>query len=191
MVAHELVRLGCRHLKLIDPDFITYSNQNRQLYANSKTLNLFKVEVTKSQLLLIQPELDIQIDQTALTLDNDVAMLENADIVVDCVDQPQIKQCMEKICEVINLPLVHGAVDGWFGQVAVCYPHDRILETLYQKNQTPVSANIVMTVNVVASLQSCEVYKVLCEPSQALRQEVLMIDLLHHEMSKVSIYPPQ
>lgn len=188
MVAHELIRLGCKHLVLIDPDFFSYTNQNRQLYADSKTLYQSKCEITKKQLELIQPQADIQIYKQALTSENGIRLIQLSDVVVDCVDQPNIKQLMEKLCEEVNVVLVHGAVDGWFGQVAVSYPHDHLLEKLYQGNKPRSEASLVTTVNVVASFQSSEVYKVLCEPHLAMHHQILMIDLLRNEISKVDFH---
>ena len=141
MAAHQLVRSGFEQLILVDGDVLEYSNFNRQLYALYSTLNQSKTEVLKRQLLDIHPQIDIKSYETFLDEKNGKELISGADIVVDCVDDIETKVYLEKLADELNIPLVHGAVEGWYGQVTTVLPGDRVLEQLYMhRKKQQVSA---------------------------------------------------
>ncbi len=59
--AEALVRSGIGHIRLIDADNYEASNINRQLGADTTTIGRSKVDVGKTRLLAINPDLDIEI----------------------------------------------------------------------------------------------------------------------------------
>lgn len=196
MTAHELVRLGFKNLLLIDNDVFTPGNKNRQLYANDAVMGLPKVEVTQRALLCAASELNMTIYKEYLTEINGSALIGDAAIIVDCTDNIQSKLYLECLAEEKNIPLVHGAVEGWCGQAAVIYPGDRILEKIYQDKEIHPSGTYVPTVNLIASIQSAEVYKwavkTQCPKEQhsdetTMRGQVLWADLMHQEYSLMKI----
>ena len=60
-VAEGIVRAGIGNIVLIDNDVVDITNINRQLIADTTTINMPKVEVEKERLLKINPNLNIQI----------------------------------------------------------------------------------------------------------------------------------
>lgn len=67
--AEMLVRAGIGHIVIIDNDDVSESNINRQLLALHSTVGQPKVEVLRSRLLDINPELDLIVVQEYLTED--------------------------------------------------------------------------------------------------------------------------
>ena len=67
--AEMLVRAGIGHIVIIDNDDVSESNINRQLLALHSTVGQPKVEVLRSRLLDINPELDLTVVQEYLTED--------------------------------------------------------------------------------------------------------------------------
>lgn len=121
MTAHELVRLGFKNLLLIDNDVFTPGNKTGSFYANDAVMGLPKVEVTQRALLCAASELNMTIYKEYLTEINGSALIGDAAIIVDCTDNIQSKLYLERLAEEKNIPLVHGAVEGWCGQAAVIY----------------------------------------------------------------------
>ena len=132
MAAHELVRSGFERITLIDSDIMDESNFNRQLYAANSTMNQLKVNVLEKGLKDIRPEAQITVHSERLNEAHGKALIGDADILLDCVDDIPSKLCLEKLAEELGIPLVHGAVEGWYGQVAVVYPGDGLLSMLYR-----------------------------------------------------------
>ena len=187
MVTHELVRSGFKDLILMDPDRMDYSNFNRQLYAAYSVLDQFKAEILAAQMKDIAPDIRLQVYTEFLDGSNGQRIIAGRDILVDCVDDIRSKLYMEQLAESLNIPLVHGAVEGWFGQITSVYPGDRILSKLYQtKRQQKVTA-MAVTVNTIASLQAAEVIKIAIENENILRKKVLFVDLWASDFSYMNL----
>lgn len=52
-------------------------------------------------------------------------------MVVDALDSVGARRILEGACEKQGIPMVHGAIAGWNGQVAVVMPGDRLMGELY------------------------------------------------------------
>ena len=183
MAAHELVRSGFEQITLIDSDIMDESNFNRQLYAANSTMNQLKVNVLEKGLKDIRPEAQITVHSERLNEANGKELIGDADILLDCVDDIPSKLCLEKLAEELGIPLVHGAVEGWYGQVAVVYPGDGLLSMLYRTKKDQQVSAMVTTVNVIASLQVNAVIKIAIESENILRHRVLFADLWKGDFS--------
>lgn len=183
MAAHQLVRSGFEQLILVDGDVLEYSNFNRQLYALYSTLNQSKTEVLKRQLLDIHPQIDIKSYETFLDEKNGKELISGADIVVDCVDDIETKVYLEKLADELNIPLVHGAVEGWYGQVTTVLPGDRVLEQLYMHRKKQQVSALMPTVSAVAALQVGEVLKLATGKGELLHRKVMFVDMLNSDFS--------
>ena len=127
MVAHTLVRSGIKNMLLMDFDRMEYSNFNRQLYAKISTLGAYKAEVLAEELRDISSDLSLNVYVERLDEINGVERINDCDILVDCVDYVPAKLYMEQLAEQLEIPLVHGAVEGWYGQVTTIFPGDKTL----------------------------------------------------------------
>lgn len=181
MVAMSLARTGFRRFILMDPDCFEYSNFNRQLYANEETIGKSKVEATKRELLKISPDISVTIYRERLNAENGREKIWDADILIDCVDKVEDKLCLEVLAEKERIPLVHAAVDGWFGQLTCVFPGDRTLSKIYQEKEIVSESNLAVTVGFIGALQAGEVIKVVLKQEAVLRKRVLFADILHHE----------
>ena len=183
----EDMEMSFKDLILMDPDRMDYSNFNRQLYAAYSVLEQFKAEILAAQMKDIAPDIRLQVYTEFLDGSNGQKIIAGRDILVDCVDDIRSKLYMEQLAESLNIPLVHGAVEGWFGQITSVYPGDRILSKLYQtKRQQKVTA-MAVTVNTIASLQAAEVIKIAIENENILRKKVLFVDLWASDFSYMNL----
>lgn len=187
MAAHELVRSGFEKLILIDKDVIDESNLNRQLYAAASTMNQLKVDVLSKGLKDICPGNDITVHSGFLNEANGKELVGAADILLDCVDDIPTKLYLERLAAELGIPMVHGAVEGWYGQVSTIYPGDSVLSALYQTKKVQAVSALVTTVNIIASLQVNEVIKIAAENENILRHKVLFADLRSCDFSYINI----
>lgn len=65
---------------------------------------------------------------------NAMKIIANHDVIVDALDSIDLRKSIAKVCTELNLPLVHGAIAGWYGQVATIYPNHTTLDILYPKD---------------------------------------------------------
>jgi len=87
-----LARAGIGHLVLIDGDFISVSNLNRQLFALHSTLGQFKTEVAKARILDISPACKVTHYTQWLTPENiSLYLKDSPDYIIDAIDQVDAK----------------------------------------------------------------------------------------------------
>lgn len=187
MAAHMLVRGGAERLTLCDGDRMSGSNLNRQLYADILTLGVLKSEVVGERLYDICPRLKLRQYDTFLDRENGKEILKDADLVLDCVDQIPVKLYLEELAEELGIPLIHGAVEGWFGQAGTIWPGDRILRVVYEKRREQRTSALMPAVSLTASVQTAEALKIAAGREADLRGQLLCADLLHMEIDLVPI----
>lgn len=188
-VVEELVRIGLGSLQVFDPDVFSPSNCNRQLYALPDTLGCNKAEVAAKRARQINPNLSVQ----AFTQDFRQVTTVDAlpvDIVLDCLDDIPARLDLAELCLRRRLPLVHGAVHGWYGQVGVQLPGTNLLARLYpdrsSQHQQQSPSVLAFTVAVVASLQVCEAVKWLLKLPSPLHKACMQIDLKSCEFELIA-----
>ncbi|MBK5719419.1 tRNA threonylcarbamoyladenosine dehydratase [Dysgonomonas sp. Marseille-P4677] len=85
--AESLVRTGVKYLTIVDSDFVCETNINRQLMATTKTVGQRKVDVLKSRLLDINPDVEIIAIAGVYSEENSASFqLENYDYIIDAID---------------------------------------------------------------------------------------------------------
>lgn len=190
-VLEMLGRMGVGHLTAIDGDVFEESNLNRQLLSETALLGFAKAEAARVRMVAVNPEVSVTALQEWLTEGNAEALLKGHDVVVDALDTIGTRLVLQQAAEMLNIPLVHGAIGGWYGQVAVIFPGDRTLDRLYGENTRSgiekQLGNPAFTPALVASLQASEVIKILIGRGELLRNRVLRVDLLEHDYTLIEI----
>ncbi|NPA25562.1 MAG: hypothetical protein GXO34_07035, partial [Deltaproteobacteria bacterium] len=81
--------------------------------------------------------------------------LNACSLVFDALDTIAARLELARLCRRLDLFLIHGAVEGWYGQVASIPPSREILEQVYAiAEEGPASMNMAPAVNAIAALQA-------------------------------------
>ncbi len=156
-----LIRLGVGNLLVIDPDFFVESNLNRQLLATTATLGRYKAEVARERGAMVNPVVTVEPLNRSFQSDRGVQLLASCDLVFDALDSITLRLQLADLCAKLDLVLIHGAVGGWSGQVAMVPPASGIMGRIYQRFEPETQdggiegavGNLAPTVNVVAALE--------------------------------------
>jgi molybdopterin/thiamine biosynthesis adenylyltransferase len=188
----ELARLGVGNLVLIDSDVIEEHNLNRQLLSSLDVLNRAKVEVAAERVRAINPAVTVTPLQTVFSSDNGRELMQGADLVLDGLDTIPARLELAKICHEMSIPLVHGAIGGWYGQVATQMPGEDISPQIFgmsppNKGIESDMGNPSFTPAVVGSLQAAEACKILLREGKCLSKRILFINLLDMEIVEVKL----
>ena len=100
----SLARSGVGHIVLIDFDNVEESNINRQLFALDSTIGKPKVEIAKSRIFDINPE--IKVDALILFFDEKTDLNIKPDFVIDAIDSVQSKIALYKWCFKNNIQFI-------------------------------------------------------------------------------------
>ncbi len=180
-----LGRLGVAHLTIIDFDVFAPSNLNRQLYSTMENLGCSKVEEAKKRMAQVNPQIQVNAIQSKLSPDNALTLLSGHHAIVDALDNPADKMLLQESADKLQIPMVHGAISGWLGQVATILPGDDCLKAIYPPGVEPQekAGNPSFTPALVAAIQVSEVVKLLIGRGELVRHQLLYLDLLGQNMA--------
>lgn len=190
-VAYYLAAAGIGTLLLIDEQEPELSNLNRQILhweedigKNPKPLSAkWKLERFNS---------DIRIEAFVGHLDdsNVDEVLGGVDIIVDCLDNFETRFLLDDYSQRKRVPIVHGAVEGTFGQVTTVVPGiTKSLREIFpnvrgKKEKFPI---LGATAGVVGSIQAMEVVKLLTGIGEPLLNKLLIVDLAFNTFDVVDL----
>lgn len=187
-----LGRIGVGHITAVDGDRFDPTNLNRQLLSSLETLGQSKAETAKERLSRINPEVDVTAVAQFLTPENGAAILDGHHLVLDALDSIPHRMTLQRICRELEIPLVHGAVEGWFGQITTVLPGDESLCRLYpgateDSTGAQSTGTLAFAPALVASIQAAEAVKLLLGREPILRGQVLFADLLQNHFDIMPI----
>lgn len=191
-VVEELARLGVGTITAVDPDVFEEHNLNRQLYSLPSLLGEVKVEVVRKRVAEVNPAVRLVPIREAFGGENGAALLAGSDVAVDALDNVTARLALAEACTERGVPLVHGAIGGWFGQIVTQMPGERSIERLYVGREDGFGVekqlgNPSFTPAVVASIQVAEVCKLLLGTGKTLGGRKLSIDLLAMETHEIEV----
>ena len=189
-VIEELARLGVGRIVAIDPDVFEEHNLNRQLFATPKTLGQPKAEAAMERVNEINPAVTVTPVKEAFCRANGRDLLDGVTLVVDALDCISCRLELAETCTEMIIPMVHGAIGGWYGHVATQLPGDTTVQSIYRnwvqgKGIEKEVGNPAFTPAVVASMQVAEACKIVLGKGELLRRRKLSIDLLDMEIHDI------
>lgn len=182
-VAHLLARMGVGSLVIVDGDFFSEDNLNRQAFSFEQNVGLSKVQAAKAEIVKINAATEVEIFEGYVAEKELASLIKGVDVAVDALDNMPSRFILEKVCKDAVVPLVHGAVAGFSGQVTVIFPEDAGFRAIYGGRQTVPEkgievelGNLAGIVSAVASIQVQEAVKIITGLGRPLRNRLLFID---------------
>lgn len=190
-VIEMLGRIGVGTITAIDGDVFDVTNLNRQILSDMQTIGLSKAVTAQARMALVNPEITIIPMHIFLNEQNAESLLKGHDVIVDALDQIPTRFLVQEVAERLNIPFVHGAIAGWYGQVSTIFPGERTLGKIY-KNNSPKGketklGNPSFTPALASSIQVSEVIKILLQRGDLLRNKLLFMNLLDQEYEIINL----
>ncbi len=182
-VIEALARMGIGHLIIIDGDVFEENNLNRQACCTEATLGQPKAAAAAERASQVNGAVVTTVHHEWLTEANAVPLLHGARILVDALDSLPARIMLQAAARELRVPLVHGAIAGYTGQVMTIYPEDAGLASIYGPGPYPehgVEAqlgNPTATPMMVAAWQVQQVVQYLTGHERGLlRNRLLLLD---------------
>ncbi|MBN1573665.1 MAG: HesA/MoeB/ThiF family protein [Deltaproteobacteria bacterium] len=183
-VVRSLARLGVGGLILVDCDTFSEDNLNRQEMSTEKAVGRAKVEVATEEVGRINGAVDVEVVKLRAEEGELIEILKSADVAVDALDNILSRFALQRAAKALKIPLVHGSVAGFVGQVSTILPGDKGYSVIYgDEDELPERGvetglgNLPGVVGAVASIQSVEVLKIITGLGEPLRGKQLFFDL--------------
>ncbi len=183
-IIEQLARLGIGNITVIDGDVFTESNLNRQLLCRMDTLGKSKALTAREHIKNINPDVKVTAIHEFLDETNAGDIIQGHDVVCDALDNLSSRLLVQKHAGELNIPMVYGAIAGWYGQVTTIFPGDNIIGSIYHGSDKGIEqelGNPSFTPALVASVEVSEVVKILIGRGSLLRNRFLMINTLDQE----------
>ncbi|WP_312179508.1 molybdopterin-synthase adenylyltransferase MoeB [Pantoea sp. CTOTU46764] len=192
--APYLASAGVGHLTLLDFDTVSLSNLQRQILHSDAKIGMAKVASAHQQLAAINPHcqlepIDAQLDDAQLS-----ALIARHDAVVDCTDNVDTREQINRLCFQHKVPLISGAAIRMEGQLSVftwqpgepCY---RCISRLFgEQVLSCVEAGVMAPlVGVIGAMQAMETLKVLTAFGQPASARLLMYDAMSAEFRTMKV----
>ncbi len=188
-VLEQLARLGIGTIIGWDFDAFEEHNINRQILSDFSLLGKGKVEAAESRLKAINPAVCFQAVKSRFDMEQARTVLPGCKTVIDALDNARDRLKLSSACRELGIPLVHGAVEGWMGQLTTQFPGDTVIEEIYRQNYENgrILSTPAFTPALVASLQVAETVKILLGRGELLRNRIMLINLLDMDMETIEL----
>lgn len=193
-IALLLARMGLGSLVIADGDSFSESNLNRQALSLESNLGSKKVRVAQAEMAKINAATEVEVFEGFVAEKELSTLIRGVQAAIDALDNMPSRFRLEKACRDAGVPLVHGAVAGFTGQVTTIYPEDIGFRAFYgDPRDTPEKGvevelgNLPGIVSTIASLQVQEAIKVLTGLGRPLRNRLLFIDSLNGVSETISL----
>ncbi len=186
-IVEMLVRLGVGHITAVDGDLFEESDLNRQLLADRTTLGRNKAAVARERARNICPDISFVAAENFMTAENAEDLCAGHDLVMDALDTAAARLMLSDACTRLNIPLIHGAIEGWQVQAALVLPGSGLLHAIYGKGEedSAVHSSLSFAAAYCASVQVSEAALLLSGRKPTLEGKVLICDLSNGEMEKI------
>ncbi len=201
LVAELLARMGTGTLILVDGDTFSENNLNRQLMVSELNLGKGKAEEAAHRINTINSAVEVKLYSFFVDEKNLREILNGSQVVLDCLDNLGTRFALEKVCQELRIPMVHGAIAGNMGQLAVIRPGIPLLSEIYGRREDNSDAentghgvevmvgNPAATPALVGSWEVNEAVKILLQREGILHNELLLIDLQNNEIRCIPLRP--
>ncbi|WP_327084774.1 ThiF family adenylyltransferase [Thalassobacillus devorans] len=198
VASNHLVRAGVDHIRIVDRDFVEYSNLQRQmLYTEQDAKNMLpKAVAAENRLKEINPEVSIEGLVTDITSENIEKLMDGVDVVIDGTDNFSTRYLLNDACFKLGIPFAYGGAVSSRGMSAFFVPG----ETPCLRCMVPDGAGngqtcdtvgvIAPVVDMVASLQVTEVMKYLTNNDHALRKDLYTFDMWQNQQFSMKLKEP-
>jgi molybdopterin-synthase adenylyltransferase len=196
-LANHMVRAGVGFVRLIDRDYVEWSNLQRQmLYDESDAREgLPKAEAAAKKLKAVNSGVRIEPIVADLTWRNAEEYLTDADLVLDGTDNFQVRFLINDVCVKHRIPWIYGGGVSANGMTLNILPEKTpCLRCLFETAPTPGSGDTCDTVgvigpliDVIASFQAVEAMKILVADEEHLRRSLLHVSLWDFQIREIDV----
>jgi len=184
-----LAAAGVGTIGIIDMDVVDESNLQRQVLHNRERVGQPKVESAKQTITALNPDVNVITYNTRLGADNILDIFDGYDVILDGTDNFPTRYLVNDASLVKNIPVVHGSIFRFEGQVTVFAPwrgpcYRCLVPEPPPKELAPSCAEagvLGVLCGIIGSLEAIEVIKLLLDLGDPLIGRLLSYDALTQE----------
>ena len=198
--AESLARAGVGTLRIVDRDFIEFSNLQRQtMFTESDAAErLPKVVAAANHLREINSEIVVEPEIADVNYSNIERLILDCDLVIDGTDNFATRYLINDACVKHGVNWIYGAAVGSYGVTMTIRPRQTpCLRCIFPEAPPAASAPtcdtagvIMPIINIIAAIQVTEALKMLTGQIDTLHQSLMQFDVWRNESRRISVGKP-
>ena len=198
--AETLARAGVGFLRIVDRDFVEFTNLQRQtLFSEADARHrLPKAVAAKNRIGEINSEIEVEAVIADVNHSNIENLIEDVDLVLDGTDNFQIRYLINDACVKHNKTWIYGAAVSSYGTTMTIIPFESpCLRCIFEEMPSAGSAPTCDTAGVIqpiitsiSAIQTTEALKILTGNTAALHKALMNIDVWRNDWRKIKLGKP-
>ena len=198
--AEMLSRAGVGRLKIVDRDFVEFTNLQRQtLFKESDAMErLPKAAAAKVRIGEINSEVQVDAIIADVNQSNVEQLIADADFVLDGTDNFQIRYLINDACVKLGKTWIYGAAVSSYGTTMTIVPGETpclrcVFEEMPDAGSSPTcdTAGVIMPIiSTISAVQVSEAIKLIVGDQNALHRSLLQFDLWQNDWRKIKLGKP-
>ncbi len=181
VIIEILARAGAGELVLADGDIFSDSNLNRQLLSEIENIDSPKVEVATERIRRINPAIKVYPFYTFFNEETGPEILHGVKYAADALDNNPSRKILYHLCGELDIPVVHGAIGGFMGQVGVYMPGklthlDFFGEGITEKGAEEIAGVPSFAPYLIGSMEAGEIIKMVTGTGETLEEKLWIFD---------------
>ena len=194
-VAMYLAAAGVGRIGLVDFDVVDYSNLQRQIIHGTPDVGRRKLDSARDSLNAINPEVEVETHEVALSSANALDLLDGYDVIVDGTDNFPTRYLVNDACVLLGKPNCYGSIFRFEGQASVFgAPDGPCYRCLYPEPPPPglvpscaEGGVLGILPGVVGTIQATEAVKLIIGAGEPLIGRFLIYDALRMRFRELKL----
>jgi len=198
--AEMLARAGVGNLRMVDRDFVEFTNLQRQtLFKESDAAErLPKAIAAKTRIAEINSEIDVEAIVADINSSNVERLIDGADLVIDGTDNFQVRYLVNDACVKRRITWIYGAAVSSYGTTMTIVPGETpclrcIFDEMPDAGSSPTcdTAGVIMPIiATVAATQVSEALKILVGDTDSLHRSLMQFDVWANDRQRIKLDKP-
>lgn len=199
--AEMLARAGVGKLRIVDRDFVEFTNLQRQtLFKESDAVErLPKAVAAKTRITEINSEVEVESIIADVNHSNIQELINGCDLVLDGTDNFQVRYLLNDACVKHKKTWIYGAAVSSYGTTMTIIPGETpclrcIFEEMPDAGSSPTcdTAGVIMPIiAMVSAVQVAEAVKVLIGKTDDLHSSIMQFDVWQNDWRKIKLDAPE
>lgn len=193
-IALYLAAAGVGTIGMVDGDFVSVTNLQRQVIHSTPDVGLLKNESAERKLRAINPELTVVRHDCFLSENNALDIIRPYDFVLDGTDNFAAKYLVNDACLMLGKPFCMGGINRYSGQVmthvegSACYRCMFPEPPAYAEVETCASVGVLGSIaGMMGTIQATECIKFLAQTGELLTDALLMFDAKSMQWNRLDL----
>ena len=198
--AEILARAGVGFLRVVDRDFVEYTNLQRQTLFSEKDAQerLPKAIAAKKRLAEINSEIEVEAIVTDVNHSNIESLIKDCDLVLDGTDNFQTRYLINDACVKHEKIWIYGAAVSSYGTTMTIIPNETpclrcIFEEMPGAGSAPTcdTAGVIQPIiSSISAIQTTEALKILVGKIDKLHKSLVQVDIWQNDWRKIKLAEP-